>query len=251
MAFWGDYHTHTVHSHGKGTIEENVAAAIEKGLKEIAITDHGFRHMVYQVHRKEFPSMRKTVDELNAKYPGINIYLGIESNLTSFGGKADLRPDDIEKLDLVICGYHKLVFSDKISDMGFFVRNLLGGESKSSVRRMVKNTDAYLKLLEKYEIDIISHINYGISADAVEVAKACKHFGTFVELNGKRINITDAEIEKMLENGVEFICNSDAHSVDRIADFSVPLAVINRVGVPMESIANWERLPQFRSRKSK
>ncbi|WDC83585.1 PHP domain-containing protein [Caloramator sp. mosi_1] len=41
----GDYHTHTIYSHGKGTIEDNVKAAINKGLKEIVISDHGPGHM--------------------------------------------------------------------------------------------------------------------------------------------------------------------------------------------------------------
>ena len=37
-----DYHTHTVYSHGTGSVLENALIAKEKGLKEIAITDHGF-----------------------------------------------------------------------------------------------------------------------------------------------------------------------------------------------------------------
>ena len=44
MALFGDYHTHSVYSrrkHGKGTIEENVQSAVKKGLRQIAITDHG------------------------------------------------------------------------------------------------------------------------------------------------------------------------------------------------------------------
>ena len=32
-----DWHTHTVYSHGKGTIEDNVKVAIEKNLTSIAI----------------------------------------------------------------------------------------------------------------------------------------------------------------------------------------------------------------------
>ena len=36
-----DLHTHTIYSHGKGTIEENAQAAKEKGLEGIAITGKG------------------------------------------------------------------------------------------------------------------------------------------------------------------------------------------------------------------
>ena len=41
MIITADYHTHTNYSHGKGTPEENVLAAIEKGLRRIAISGEG------------------------------------------------------------------------------------------------------------------------------------------------------------------------------------------------------------------
>ena len=53
-----DYHTHTIFSHGKGTIEDNVQSAISKGLKEIAISDHGPGHLTYGVKRNSVPVMR-------------------------------------------------------------------------------------------------------------------------------------------------------------------------------------------------
>ena len=40
-----DYHTHTIYSDGKGTIEQNVKSAIDKGLEIIGISDHGYKHM--------------------------------------------------------------------------------------------------------------------------------------------------------------------------------------------------------------
>ena len=253
MAFWGDYHTHTIYSHGKGTIEENVLAAQKIGLKEIAITDHGFRHMMYNVRRMDFRYMREDVEFVKKKYPDINVYLGLETNLTSRFGKADVLSSDMPGLDLLICGYHKFVLPDKLSDFfKFFLPNFVfSNTDKNSKKTIARNTDAYIKLLESYDVDIVSHINYGIRADAVEVARACKHFGTYVELNGKRISMTDEDLAKIAAEDVEFICDSDAHSVGRVGDFSVPVACIERVGIPYSQIANWERLPRFRSRIAK
>lgn len=45
MIITADYHTHTNYSHGKGTPEENVLAAIEKGLRRIAISEHAGAHL--------------------------------------------------------------------------------------------------------------------------------------------------------------------------------------------------------------
>lgn len=253
MAYWGDYHTHTYYSHGKGTIEDNVRAAAEKGLKQIAITDHGFRHMMYNVRHMDLKKMQEDVTRVRSKFPDIDVYLGIESNLSSRKGRADINEAECKALDLIICGYHKFVIPDRFSDMAlFFLPNFLFGDTEKSSKKLIaRNTDAYIKMLENYDVDIVSHINYAIKADAVEVARACKHYGTLVELNGKRISMKDEEIGKMAEEGVHFICNSDAHSPDRVGDFSVPQAVVDRLGIPYDLIANWEKFPRFRSRIKK
>ena len=44
MRVFADYHTHTVYSHGKNTVEENVVAAINANLKKIAISEHASSH---------------------------------------------------------------------------------------------------------------------------------------------------------------------------------------------------------------
>ena len=44
-----DLHTHTLYSHGKGTPEENVLAAVSMGLKTVAVSEHGPGHMFFGV----------------------------------------------------------------------------------------------------------------------------------------------------------------------------------------------------------
>ena len=55
----------------------------------------------------------------------------------------------------------------------------------------------------------------------------------------------------MAEEGVEFVCNSDAHSPSRVGDMGVGFAAAERLHVPHELIANWERIPNFRSQNFK
>ena len=70
MALFGDYHTHTIYSHkhhGKGTIEENVESAVRRGLRQIAITDHGFNQTTFGVKREEIALQRAEIDDINGR----------------------------------------------------------------------------------------------------------------------------------------------------------------------------------------
>ena len=247
MAFWGDYHTHTVYSHGKGCIEENVLRAAKMGLKEIAIADHGFNHMFFNVRRSELPDMRRQIADLRIKYPCIQVYLSVESNVLDKQGHIDIKEKDWESLDLAVCGFHKLVFAP-LSAAAYFATNNLGSKSAKTIAR---NTDAYVNAIIKNKIDILSHPGNFCKCDVREVARACKSYGTYFELNGKRIHLSDEELEIAAGEGVEFVCDSDAHTPRRVGDFSVAIAAIERVGIPYSSIANYDRLPAFRSRAKK
>ena len=100
MALLADYHTHTKYSrnhHGKGTIEENVRVAYEKGLRQIAITDHGFNQKLYGVRRKDIPKVRAEIEDAKERYP-IDVLLGVEANLISSQGDIDIIPEKYMKL---------------------------------------------------------------------------------------------------------------------------------------------------------
>ena len=107
MEILADYHTHTVYSHGKGSIEDNVKVAISKGIKKIGISDHGYKNVAYGVKIDDFEKMREEIDILNEKYKNqIEILLGVECNILDNKGNIDLNDKIYRYFDYVMAGYH-------------------------------------------------------------------------------------------------------------------------------------------------
>ncbi len=253
MILLGDYHTHTKYSrknHGKGTVLENASVARDKGLKQIAITDHGFNHWMFGIKRKDIPQLKE--DILNAReITGVDILLGVESNLISADGDIDVVEDDFEFLDIFLMGFHNLVKMKTMKDL--FYINWANGMSvfSPSQERISRNTTAFLKALDKYPVDVITHLNFGFPTDTVAVARMAKEKGTLIELNGKRINFTDKELEIMASEGVKFIVDSDAHSPERVGEVNKALNLIFRLNLPLNQIVNIDKLPHFENKRGK
>ena len=113
----GDYHTHTIYSHGKGTIEQNVLEAIKHGLKSIAITDHGFGQPFAGITPAKFEKMKLEVKELREKYPNINILLGVEANIIRKDGTIDLTDEQEKEMDIILAGYHLSATERRLSSL--------------------------------------------------------------------------------------------------------------------------------------
>ena len=248
MFILGDFHTHTKysrHNHGKGTIIENAIAAKNKGLKAIAITDHGFNHKLYSYKRDQMQTIKKQCKEAEEKL-GIKVLYGIEANFISNDGTIDLNDEDFGKLDLIIVGQHNFVKAKSIKDFfSLFLRNILSKIFPVSKKKIEKNTNVYLKALNKYKIDILSHLNYGMKVNVLKVALAAKEAGTLIELNGKRICFSEEEIKQMVNAKIKFILNSDAHSPNRVGVVNNGLNLITKLNIPHELIVNLDKLPEF------
>ena len=253
MALLADYHTHTKFSrnnHGKGSIEDNVRAAYEKGLSQIAITDHGFNQKMYGVRRKDIPLVKEKIEDAKEMYP-IDVLLGVEANLISSNGDIDIIPEDMENLDILLCGFHRLVKSTSArQQLGFVLKNIICELfHHTSKKQREKNTNAYINAMRKYDIDILTHLNHACKVDVEKVARVAKETNTLIELNGKRLGMSDKEILKCYELGCKFVINSDAHSPSRVGECHLGLEAALRLRIPDSAIVNYNQLPKLKKEK--
>lgn len=248
MLLFGDYHTHTKYSrnfHGKSTIEQNVKIAVQKGLKEVGITEHGFAHKWYGVKKRNIAKMRAEIDRLQKLYP-IKIYLGIEANLISYDGDIDLTTHEQQWFDYIIVGYHSGAKTKKC-DRKKFKQNNRAYKKNSYTQELIEaNTQAYIKAITKNKVNIISHIASKFKCNIVEVAKVCKQTGTLLEINGRRICYSAQEIDKLVDMGTKFIIDSDAHCAKNVGECNYPTNFAIMHNIPTNLIVNMDKLPHFK-----
>lgn len=242
MNIIADYHTHTTFSHGTGSIEDNVLVALEKGLKTLAISDHGPGHAFYGIKRSSFPDMRKEIDRLNKKYSDIEILLSLEANFMSVDGTLDLDPEMIEMADMIMCGYHFGSSPKKLFlDLKMHAYALLSKHFKFFYHRSKKiNTKMMLNAMNKYPIDAITHPGAKAPVDVYEVAKLAAKKNIALEVNVKHGHLNIEEIKEALKTDVMFFVGSDAHSPDRVGDVEDSLKRCIDAGVSLDRIINVE-----------
>lgn len=252
MRFFGDYHTHTRYSDGSGSIRDMVESAIQKGFKQIAITDHGFLKNGLSLTHNKFKRQRKAIEKIRTEYPEIEILHGMEANIIDFSGTVELKQSEIEMLDVFVLGYHRFVFSTSINDFFNYViyNGFISRFKKPTAKQIAKNTTAYIKALEKYPVDIIAHINQYAIVDAKMVAKVASEQGTYVELNMKHFDLIESTIEDFLQTDCTFIVNSDAHSKKAVGEFDKVFELIEKYNIPEERFANLNKVPIFKNRKN-
>lgn len=236
-----DYHTHTIYSHGKGDIEDNVKAAINKGLKSLAITDHGSKHFIFGVSEKKLIQQKEKIREISQKYPDFELLFGVESNLTGIDGGYDITTGFESNFDIILCGFHKPVWADKFCDyFNLFYNSYSKLIYQPTREQIANNTKAYINLIKSKPIDIVSHINYHLKVDIKEVAKAASDYGVAIEVSTRHSDCTEADYEALFASNAMLTLNSDAHKVEDIGNIDKALAVIDKYNVDPKRIINSE-----------
>lgn len=232
----GDYHTHTFKSDGKSTVEENIKEATKKGLKFLAITDHGPFHSKGRRCTFDYQLVNKyELKNLQKKYSQIKLLSGIEANLVSLRGDLDITKEQQKAFDIIVVGQHRMPHGPTFLDnINFRLRNFF----PSTKKRREKLTRAYLLAMEKYDIKILAHLNRYTKVNIKPIAQLAAKKNILIELNGKRVDFSKQEIQDILDAGANFIINSDAHKAVDVGNPKAVWKFLDKYDIPKDRIVN-------------
>lgn len=229
-----DIHMHTLASgHAYGTIREMAAAARDRGLALIGVSEHapgipGTADPFYYRNLKAVPRLLS----------GVEVIHGSEINVLA-GGKLSLDQELIDRLDYAIVGIHTLCYEDE---------------------GIVGNTDNLIACMENDKVRLVSHpdddhtpLDYPA---LVAAAKACH---VALEVNNSSL-LKPAQRLHCYENyrtmlalcqeqGVPIAVSSDAHDPSQVGEFRLARQLLEELRFPDELILNTDlaRLKAFLS----
>lgn len=223
MKITADLHVHTVASgHAYSTINEIARAARRRGLKAVAITDHG-PALPGGPHLYHFGAMRFIPPVIS----GVRILRGAEANIIASDGSVDIPDHYLAKLDFVLAGFHE--------GCGFDNRGISA------------NTEAVLKAMENKLITAVAHSgNPEFPVSFQDLVSGASASGTALEINNSSLSMSrkgsrpncEALAELIAGSGALVAIGSDAHIAQGVGVFDEALTMIIKAGIREEQVIN-------------
>lgn len=216
-----DFHCHTIASmHAYSTVRENITAAKKKGLKFLALTDHG-------VGCPDSPPLTffKNLPSLPNKIDGIRLLKGVEANIMDFEGNLDMPLNTLQNLDIVVASFHTTCVKP-----GTFQ----------------DHTNAYLGLAKNPHVNIIGHAgSFEFSFDYEKVIPILSKAGKVFEINAHTFVCRKKSTKNCIkiatickEHKLPVLVSSDAHSEFEVAECKLAFEMLESINFPQELIIN-------------
>jgi DNA polymerase (family X) len=227
----GDVHMHTVETDGRNTIEEMAEAAMERGYKYMAITDHS-KNLAFAngLDDKRALEHIKRIRAVSDQLSGIRIFAGIEVDILA-DGALDLSDSVLQEMDIVIASVHSH-FNQTPAEM----------------------TDRLLRAVENPNTSLIGHPTgrlllrrdaYAFDIDAV--LKAASRNKVAMELNAypDRLDLNDRHLRLAKEHGVKIVINTDSHHTSHLEKIRFGILQARRAWLTKEDVLNTLPLKKF------
>jgi len=228
----GDLHDHTdLSGDGRDPLEDLVAAAVERGLDYLAITDHAEDLRINGVSREEMLAQRSALRELEQERGDIALLHGAELNI-GVDGSLDYDDDFLAGFDWLVASVHSH-FS----------------------RSVEEQTERVIAAIRHPSVTAIGHLTGrligsrpGIELDVGRVLDAAAEVGTAIEINAAlpRLDATVEVIREGERRGCTFVISTDAHGVADLDRARFGAAQARRARLPRDRVANTWELARFR-----
>ena len=208
------------------------AAAKQRGLKYIAITDHSKRvTMVGGLDAKQLRQQWAEIDKLNQRLSGITVLKGVEVDILERGG-LDLPDDVLAEADWVVASVHY----GQQQSREQITRRVIEALENPHVRAIAHPTGRMLLERKPYEIDLEA------------VMKAARDNGKMLELNAhpSRLDLDDVACAAAKSYGVPIVISTDAHRPEGLDAMRCGVQQARRGGLTKQDVANTRTWPQLK-----
>ena len=221
----GDVHMHTTTTDGHNTIREMADAALERGYKYIAITDHSKNlAMTNGLDEKRALEHIQRIREVDQQMEGkIRVFPGIEVDILA-DGALDLDDEVLDQMDVVIASVHTRLEQPR-------------EEMTARVLRAVENP--YTRILGHPTGRLLLR-REPVQLDLGPILRRCADLGVAVEHNAspERLDLSDRDLRLSKETGCKIVINTDAHQSRHLAKITYGLRQLRRAWLGPQDILN-------------
>jgi len=226
----GDLHAHTSLTDGVSTLDQMVAAARERGLKYLAITDHAEKLPMQRMTRAKMLKQREALRAIDAG--PMTLLHGTELNIDA-DGNVDWDAEFLAGFDICVASVH-----DHFT------------QSRQQMTRR------FVAACENPFVHIIGHpttrqINrrQPVDADWDAVFAAAARTGTAMEINSypDRLDLNDELVLRAKQHGVKFAIDTDSHSTVHLGFVKYGVGQAQRGWLTADDVINAWPLTKLRA----
>ena len=227
----GDLHMHTTATDGTASIEDMAAAARERGLDYIAITDHSKRvTMANGLDADRLRDHWKEIHQARSRVSGIEILCGIECDILE-DATLDLPDDVLAEADWVIAVLHY---------------GLKQPRERIQKRLLNAIRNPYVSVIGHPTGRLIGR-RPGADMSFPEILKAAADHGVMMEINAhpSRLDLDDLHTAAARDHGIPIVISTDAHSTSGLDVMHYGVDQARRAGLEKEHVANTRTFADF------
>lgn len=228
----GALHNHTVASDGSATLEAMRAAATERGLEYLGITEHSVSAFYARgLDAARLDEQLRTIAALEGT-PGCALVAGVESDILE-DGSLDYPDDVLARLPIVIASVHRRFGQDRATTTARMVA------AARNPRTTIVGHPTGRLLLSRPPNDF----------DVEALLDACAGSGCAIELNGSphRLDLGAEHLAMAKAKGVLVSIGADAHATHELDHLDHGIAIARRAGLAPEDVLNTRSLAELRT----